>query len=80
MAVQRFTSSLRFYRRHYSGLALAGRLVTAHATILGRLIRDTLRLRSANDPQLRRVLEQDLEAWKRILAGGRGGARRSGRP
>ncbi len=80
MAVQRFASSEHFYRRHYSGLRLAGRLAAARCAILGRLVRDAVRLRTTRDPRRRAALAQDLEAWKRILAGRPGGAELPERP
>ncbi|HSF42578.1 MAG TPA: glycosyltransferase family 2 protein [Thermoanaerobaculia bacterium] len=67
MAVRQVASSRLFYRRHYSRLR-AGTLETMiGAAMLGRLLRDSLRLAVTREPGARKHLAEDLAVWRGAL-------------
>jgi hypothetical protein len=73
MAAQRFAGTMQYYRRHYSGAALARGLLAVRAIVLGRWIRDTVRFLVARDAARRAALRADATGWGRVLTGrGRG--------
>lgn len=65
MAVQHFASTLQFYRRHYSGLRLAAWLTIMRAKVSYRLLRDSVRARTASGDRDR--VRDHVVAWRRAL-------------
>jgi GT2 family glycosyltransferase len=62
-------SSMHFYRQHYRGLRLAQAATVLRGTMLGRLVRDTVRYHLAGDEHERVRLREDREVWRRALRG-----------
>jgi N-acetylglucosaminyl-diphospho-decaprenol L-rhamnosyltransferase len=75
MAVRRVVSSKRFYRRHYSRprVLVLERVLALEAMIgaamLGRWVRDELRLRLTRDESRKRRLAEDVSIWRGALGG-----------
>lgn len=68
MTVEHYLGEMRFYRRHYSPLRVAGLIALHKMIVLSRLIRDSVRLRLARGAA--RGIAEDVAAWKRLLLGG----------
>jgi len=69
MLEQSAMSSIRFYRRRYSGLRLGVGLAIFRATMAARIARDSLRYLWIRDPGRRRGLQDNLRVWRRVLTG-----------
>jgi GT2 family glycosyltransferase len=64
---QRFVSMKQFYIKHYSGCSRALALASVDVLVIGRWIRDHIRLRFIREPRRHRDIEQQLAAWQRLL-------------
>jgi GT2 family glycosyltransferase len=69
MKVQLFASIVHFYQKHYSKARIAELVAILKAVMLVRLARDMLRLAVTHDPRKRDMLNQDMNAWRHVLAG-----------
>ncbi len=69
MAVMALASRLRFYRKHYSRLRLAGLVPLVQAIVLARWLLGPIRVRLTRDDERRSELRDDLVAWGRVLRG-----------
>ncbi|HYO15861.1 MAG TPA: hypothetical protein VE685_21900 [Thermoanaerobaculia bacterium] len=67
MAVRQVASSKLFYRRHYSRLRVWTLEAMIGAAMLGRLVRDGLRLALTREPEERSRLAEDLAVWRGAL-------------
>lgn len=67
MAVRQVASSKRFYRRHYSPLRVWALETMIGAAMLGRLVRDRLRLALTREPEERSRLTEDMAVWRGAL-------------
>lgn len=67
MAVRQVASSRLFYRRHYSRLRAGTLEAMIGAAMLGRLLRDSLRLALTREPAARRHLAENLAIWRGAL-------------
>jgi hypothetical protein len=67
MGVRRHTALFQFYRKHRSGRQLLLlKLIIAYC-MARNIVLDTLRLRRAPRPELRRRIKEDLTIWRRVL-------------
>jgi GT2 family glycosyltransferase len=69
MLVQMYASLVRFYRLHYSDTLRFELSALIIAVALGRLARDWFLRRLAADPHRRALLDEQIEAWRRLLHG-----------
>jgi N-acetylglucosaminyl-diphospho-decaprenol L-rhamnosyltransferase len=69
MAVRQVASSKLFYRRHYSRPRVLALETMIGAAMLGRWVRDGLRLRLTRDEGQKRRLAEDISIWRRTLGG-----------
>jgi GT2 family glycosyltransferase len=69
MLEQSAVSSMRFYRRCYSGLRLGVGLGVFRVAMAARIARDGMRYLWIRDPGRRRELADNLGVWRRVLAG-----------
>jgi N-acetylglucosaminyl-diphospho-decaprenol L-rhamnosyltransferase len=67
MAVRQVASSKLFYRRHYSRPRVWTLEAMIGAAMLGRLVRDRLRLALTREPEERSRLAEDLAVWRGAL-------------
>lgn len=70
MAVRRVASSRLFYRRHYSRPRVWALESMIGAAMLGRLLRDSLRLALSRQPADRSRLAENLAIWRGALRSG----------
>lgn len=83
MLVRHFESTVRYYRRHFSGPRLAFWLGVLRAKRLAMLARDSARMLTTSDPAERERLREQCRAWSAILgfpvsSGNGGPPRRAG--
>ena len=69
MAVRQVASSKLFYRRHYSRPRVLALEAMISAAMLGRWVRDGLRLRLTRDEGRKRRLAEDVSIWRGTLGG-----------
>jgi hypothetical protein len=69
MTVQLVASNIKFCRQHYSAIWSAGLAIIMKGTVLGRLIRDVIRLGIGRDPSKSTRIAADVAAWLRVLLG-----------
>jgi GT2 family glycosyltransferase len=67
MTVQLVASHLRFCHRHYSVLWFAALTGVMTFTVLGRLLRDFIRLRLEREPAKSARIAAHMAAWQRVL-------------
>lgn len=69
MAVRQVASSRLFYRRHYSRPWVLVLEMMIGVAMLGRWVRDGLRLRLTRDVRRKRRLAEDISIWRGALGG-----------
>jgi len=69
MLEQSAVSSIRFYKRRYSGLRLGVGLVILRVAMAARIARDLLRYLWTRDAGRRRGLAENVRVWRRVLSG-----------
>jgi len=69
MTVQLVASNIKFCRKHYSRTWSACLIMIMKITVLGRFIRDTIRLNTERDPSKHARIAADRAAWKRVFLG-----------
>jgi GT2 family glycosyltransferase len=67
MLIRHFQSTVKYYRRHYSGPRLTFWLTALHAKRVALLARDSARLVTEADPAERQRLREQRRAWAAIL-------------
>jgi hypothetical protein len=67
MAVRALTSTICFYRRHYSQRQLVELKLILAATMIAKILRDGLRFGGTRDRAKRKRLAEDLRIWARVL-------------
>lgn len=68
MAIRAHESTLAFYRRHYSAAQLAQLRTVMAATMLAKILRDSVGLLLTRDQPRRGRLAQDVAIWRQVLA------------
>lgn len=69
MTVRFFASLGHFYRRHYTRWQQAALKTLVAGIAFGRLVRDSLAVRTARDRDRRTQAAIDMETWRRLLVG-----------
>jgi GT2 family glycosyltransferase len=69
MLVQLYTSIRQFYRLHYSQFQLNMLNLVVKFIMLGRLTRDSARLRFSEDHTAEARRLEDIKGWRRVLSG-----------
>lgn len=67
MAHEVITSTMRFYRRHYTGLRLASLILLLRCILLARLFRDQMKAMFSHAPQQRAVAREMAGVWRTRL-------------
>jgi len=67
MAVRALTSTMCFYRRHYSHRQLVELKLILGATMIAKILRDGLRFGATRDQVRRKRLWEDMRIWARVL-------------
>jgi GT2 family glycosyltransferase len=72
MLYRLYISNMRFYRQCNSGASLETLMIIVRASMLAKLLRDSLRLLVTREPEIRALVAENVGVWQRVLASAAG--------